>query len=164
MVPKRKSAPFWNPLHSGASTSSDPTSSHIRFCDEDARKAFLENFSWWGIHSERQVILADFANTDLPDVIHSQGWESLCDVSITCPSVLIHEFYYNMHGFDFLVSLFHTRIQGMLIVVTQELVSDVLRVSRVKFPDYPSCERLRIVSKDEFKSAFCERPSDRDER
>ena len=163
MVPKRKSAPLWNPFHSRASTSSDPTPSHIRFCDEDARKAFLENFSWWGIHSERQVILADFANTDLPNVIHSRGWESLCDVSITCPSVLIQEFYYNMHEFDFLVSLFHTRIQGMLIVVTPDLVSNVLRVSRVEFPNYLGCERLRTVSKDELKYAFCEHPSDRGE-
>ena len=64
-----------------------------------------------------------------------------------------------MHGFDFLVSLFHTRIQGMLIVVTPELVSDVLRVSRVEFPNYLGCERLRTVSKDEMISAFCDRPS-----
>ena len=71
--PKRKSTPSQDPLRFGASTSSDPTPSHIQFHDEDARKAFSENFSWRGIHSERQVILVDFANTDLPDVIHSQG-------------------------------------------------------------------------------------------
>ena len=45
MVPKRKSAPSQNPLRSKASSSSDPTPSHIRFHDEDARKDFLENFS-----------------------------------------------------------------------------------------------------------------------
>ena len=45
MAPKRKSSLPQNPLHSRASTSSDPTPSHIRFRDEDARKAFLENFS-----------------------------------------------------------------------------------------------------------------------
>ena len=33
---------------------------------------------------------------------------------------------------------------------------DVLRVLRIEFPDYPSCERLRTVSKDELMSAFCE--------
>ena len=38
-------------------------------------------------------------------------------------------------------------------------ITDVLRVPRVEFPDYPGCERLRTVSKDELKSAFCERPS-----
>ena len=89
MAPKRKSTPSQNPFHSRASTSSDPTPSHIWFRDEDARKAFSENFSRWGIHSERRVILADFADTNLPDVIHSQGWESLCDVLVTCPLVLI---------------------------------------------------------------------------
>ena len=72
MTPKRKSTPSQNPLHSGASSSSDPTPSHIRFRDEDARKAFSENFSRRGIRSERWVILADFADIDLPDVIHSQ--------------------------------------------------------------------------------------------
>ena len=89
MAPRRKFTPSQNPLHSEASTSSDPTPSHIRFRDEDARKAFSKNFSRQGIHSEHRIILADFTDTDLPDVIHSQGWESLCDVSVTCPPVLI---------------------------------------------------------------------------
>ena len=35
---------------------------------------------------------------------------------------------------------------------------DVLRVPRIEFLDYPSCERLRIVSRDELMSSFCERP------
>ena len=89
MIPKRKSAPSQNPLRSGASSSFDPTPSHIRFSDEDTQKDFLENFSRRGVHSEHRVILVDFTDTDLPTVIHSQEWESLCDVSITCPSVLI---------------------------------------------------------------------------
>ena len=99
--------------------------------------------------------MADFADTDLPDVIHSRGWESLCDVSVTCPSVLIQEFYSNMHEIDSLVPLFHTCVRGMRIVVTSELVSNVLRVVRVKHPDYPGCKRLRTMSKDEMISAFC---------
>ena len=45
MAPKRKSAPSQNPLRSRASSSSDPTPSHIRFRDEDARKDIFENFS-----------------------------------------------------------------------------------------------------------------------
>ena len=73
MAPKRKFTPAQNPLHSRASSSSDPTLSHIRFRDDDAFKAFSENFFKRGIHSECQVILADFADTDLPTVIHS--WE-----------------------------------------------------------------------------------------
>ena len=160
MAPKRKSASSRNPLRFGASTSFDPTPSHIRFRDEDACKAFSENFSRQGIHSECRVILADFTGIDLPDVIHSRGWESLCDVPVTCPFVLIQEFYFNMHGFDFSVPLFHTCVRGTHIVVTSELVSNVLRVPRVEFPNYLGCERLRTVSKDELKSAFCERPSE----
>ena len=89
MAPKCKSTLGRNPLHSGASSSSDPMPSNIRFCDEDARKAFLENFSRRGVHSECQVILVDFANTDLPTIIHSREWESLCDVLVTCPLMLI---------------------------------------------------------------------------
>ena len=73
MALKRKSTLAWNPLHSGVSSSSDPTLSHIRFHDDDAFKAFLENFSRRGIHLECQVILTDFADTDLPSVIHSRG-------------------------------------------------------------------------------------------
>ena len=65
-----------------------------------------------------------------------------------------------MHELDSLVALFHTRVRGMRIVVTPELVSDVLRVPRVEHPDYPRCECLRTVSKDEMISAFCKCPSD----
>ena len=36
---------------------------------------------------------------------------------------------------------------------------DVLRVPRIEFPDYPSYERLRTVSRDELMSAFYERPT-----
>ena len=73
MAPKHKYTPSQNPFHSGASSSFDSTPSHIQFRDEDAHKAFSENFSWWGIHSEHRVILADFADINLPDVIHSWG-------------------------------------------------------------------------------------------
>ena len=33
----------------------------------------------------------------------------------------------------------------------------MLHVPRIEFPDYPSYERLRTVSKDELMSSFCER-------
>ena len=135
MASKRKSTLARNPLLSSASSSSDPLLSNVRFCDDDAFKAFSENFSRQGIHSERQVFLLDFANTDLPFVIHSRGWESLCDVSVTCPFVLIQEFYSNMYGINHSVSLFFTRVRGMCIPVTPQLVTDVLRVPRIKFPD-----------------------------
>ena len=164
MAPKRKSTPSRNPLRSGTSSSSDPTPSHLQFCNDDAHKAFSENFSRRNVHSERQVILADFADTDLPDVIHSRGWESLCDVSVTCPLVFIQEFYFNMHGIDHSVPLFFTRVRGMRIPVTLQLVADVLRVPKVEFPNYPGCEHLRTVSKDELNSAFCKRPSEWGER
>ena len=45
-------------------------------------------------------------------------------------------------------------------MVTPDIVSDVLRVPRVEHPDYPSCDRLRTMSKDELISSFCEHPSD----
>ena len=41
MAPKRKSTPAQNPLCSGASSSSDPSPSNVRFCDDDAFKAFF---------------------------------------------------------------------------------------------------------------------------
>ena len=73
MAPKRKSTPAWNALRSGASSSSDSSPFNVRFRDDDAFKAFSENFSKQGIHSKRQVVLSDFADTDLPSVIHSTG-------------------------------------------------------------------------------------------
>ena len=118
MAPKHKSNPSQNPFRPGASSSFDPTLSHIRFCDKDARKDFSENFSWRGVHSERWVILANFADTNLPTVIHNRGLEPLCDVLVTCPSMLIQEFYSNMYGLDSSVPPFHTRVWGTRIVVT----------------------------------------------
>ena len=92
MAPKCKSTPSRNPLHSKASSSSspfDPTPSHVWFHDEKAKSDFFENFSQCGIHSECQVVLLDLSDTDLPTVIYSRGWESLCGTSVTCPSVII---------------------------------------------------------------------------
>ena len=159
MAPKRKSTPAQNPLHSGASSSSNPSPSTVRFRDDDAFKAFSENFSRRGIHSERQVVLSDFADTDLPSVIHSRGWDSLCDIPVTCPLVLIQEFYSNMHGIDCSVPLFFTCVRGTRIPITPQLVANVLYVPRIEFPNYPSCERLRTVSRDELMSSFCECPT-----
>ena len=65
-----------------------------------------------------------------------------------------------MHGFDFSVPLFSTRVRGTCIVLTLQPVADVLHVLRVEHPNYPGCERLRTVSKDEMISAFCEHPVD----
>ena len=72
--------------------------------------------------------------------------------------MLIQEFFSNMHKIDRSLPLFFTRVRGTRIPVTSQLVADVLRVLKIEFPDYPSCERLRIVSRDELMSSFCERP------
>ena len=45
-------------------------------------------------------------------------------------------------------------------MVTPDIVFDVLRVPRVEHPDYPGCDHLKTVSKNELISTFCERPSD----
>ena len=62
-----------------------------------------------------------------------------------------------MQGFDYLVPLFITHVRGMRIVVTPDIVSDVLYVSRVEHPDYPGYDRLKTMSKDELISSFCEK-------
>ena len=161
MAPKRKSTPSQNPLRSGVSTSSssDLTPSHVRFRDEKARKDFSKNFSRWGIHSECQVILLNFSDIDLPTVIYSKGWESLCGVPIMCPSMIIQEFYSNMHKIDIFVPHFFSHIRGTHIIVTLEIVSEVQDVPRVVHPDYPGYHRLREVSKNELSSIFHESPS-----
>ena len=73
MAPKRKSTPSQNPWRSSASSSFDPTPSHVRFQDEKAMSDFSKNFCRRGIHSKRHVVLSDFSDTDLPIVIHSKG-------------------------------------------------------------------------------------------
>ena len=64
-----------------------------------------------------------------------------------------------MHGNDRSVPLFFTRVRGTRIPITLQLVADVLRVPRIDFPDYPGCECLRTMSRDELMSTFCEHPS-----
>ena len=64
-----------------------------------------------------------------------------------------------MHGINRSRPLFFTRVQGMRIPITLQLVADVFRVPRIEFTDYPSCERLRTVSRDELMSSFCEPPT-----
>ena len=133
--------------------------SHIQFHDVKACMDFLENFSRRDIHLECQVVLLDFSNTDLPTVIYSRGWESLYGILVTYPSMIIQEFYSNMYGFDYFVPHLITRVQGTHIIVTPDLIFEVLHVPRVEFADYPNSDRLRTVSKDELSSLFCETPS-----
>ena len=73
--------------------------------------------------------------------------------------MIIQEFYSNMHRFDYSVPHSVTRVQGTHIVVTPDLISEVLHIPKVEFADYPGCEHLRTVSKDELLSNFCETPS-----
>ena len=104
------------------------------------------------------MILSDFSDTPLPDVIHTRGWESLCEIPLRCPIVFIQEFYSNMHDIDTSVPQFFMTFRGTCIVVTSNLISKILHVPRVSHPDYPSYQRLRIVSKDELLSHFYETP------
>ena len=46
-----------------------------------------------------------------------------------------------MHGFDYSVPLFVTRVRDTRIVVIPNIVSNVLHVPRVEHLDYPGCER-----------------------
>ena len=64
-----------------------------------------------------------------------------------------------MHGIDHSVPLFFTHVRGTRIPITPQLIADMLRVPRIEFLDYPSCEHLRTVSRDELMSTFCECPS-----
>ncbi|XP_075665344.1 uncharacterized protein LOC142635008 [Castanea sativa] len=161
MAPKRKSTSTQNLFCSMSSSSSDPPVPplHVRFHDEKAYQDFSKNFSKRGVHPKRHVILLDFSDTPLPDVIHTRGWESLCKVPLRCPTVFIQKFYSNLHDIDSSVPQFVTTFGGTCIVVTPDLISEILHVPKVSHPDYPSCQRLRTVSKDELLSHFCETPS-----
>ena len=73
--------------------------------------------------------------------------------------MFIQEFYSNIHVINTSVSWFSMTFRGTRIVVTSDLISEVLHVLRVLHPDYLGCERLRTVSRDEILSHFCETPS-----
>ena len=64
-----------------------------------------------------------------------------------------------MCRFIYSIPQFVTRVWGIRIVVTSDLIFEVLHVPRVAHPDYPGCNHLRTVSKDELMSLFCETPS-----
>ena len=64
-----------------------------------------------------------------------------------------------MHGFDTSIPRIVMQVQGTHIVVTPELISEILHVLRVSHPNYPACPCLRTVSKDELLSLFYETPS-----
>ena len=61
-----------------------------------------------------------------------------------------------MHEIDTSVPHFFSCVRGTRIVVTLEIVFEVLQVPRVAHPDYPGCNRLQTVFKDELSSRFCE--------
>ena len=64
-----------------------------------------------------------------------------------------------MHGFDYSIPHFVTCVRGTRIVVTLNIVFEVLHVPRVAHPDYLSRDHLKTVSKDELSSLFYETPS-----
>ena len=119
----------------------------------------FENFQARGVHSERQVILSNFSDITLPDVIQTWGWESLCVKPVRCPIMFVQQFYFNLHDIDTNVRWFATRFRGTRIVVTPDLVAEVLCDPKVSHPDHPSCDRLQTVSWDMFISHFYETPS-----
>ena len=64
-----------------------------------------------------------------------------------------------MYGIDTSISHFFSRIRGTRIVGSPDIVSEVLHIPRVAHPNYPSCARLRTVSKDKLSFFFYEIPS-----
>ena len=64
-----------------------------------------------------------------------------------------------MHGFDTSIPQFVTQIWGTHIVVTPNIIFEILHVPWVSHPNYPACPHLRTVPKDELFSHFWETPS-----
>ena len=73
--------------------------------------------------------------------------------------MIIQEFYSNMHGINTFITQFAMTLRGIHIVVTPDLVFEILHVPRVAHPDYPSYPCLRTMSKDKLLSHFYETPS-----
>ena len=73
--------------------------------------------------------------------------------------MFIQEFYFNIHDIDTSVPHFATTFRGTCIIVTLDLISEILHVPRVAHPDYFGCEHLETVSRDKLLSHFCKTPS-----
>ena len=146
-----------NPIRRGSSSSSSSFYDSVRFHDEKARDVFFENFFDWVIHLKRWVILFNFLETPLLSVFTFRGWTSLCEKPSRCPDVFIQEFYSNMHVINTFVPRFNTVFHGTRIVVTPELIFEVLHVPRVDHPDYPRHHRLSSTFRDELATLFCEK-------
>ena len=72
--------------------------------------------------------------------------------------MIIQEFDSNIHGFDTSVPHFVPHVRGTHIVVTPDIVSEVLHVPRVMHPDHSGCNLLRTVSKDGLLSLIYKTP------
>ena len=64
-----------------------------------------------------------------------------------------------MHRFNYSIPQFVTRVQGIHMVVTPDIVSEVLHIPRVAHLDYPGYKHHQTVSRAELLSHFCETPS-----
>ena len=163
MAPKCKSTLSQNPLHSRASSSPNPTPSHIRFRDKDARKAFSENFLdeafilntesfWWTsltlIYPMSFTVGVGSHRVTSRSHVHSCWSRSFTP---TCMDLI----------FQYLSFILAFKVRALL---SHRSWSSMCCVPRVEFLDYPGCECLRTMSKDELKSTFCERPSNWGER
>ena len=73
--------------------------------------------------------------------------------------MFILEFYSNIHDINTSVPQFATTFRSTRIVVTPDLISEVLHVPRVAHLDYPGYKNHQTVSKAELLSHFCETPS-----
>ena len=72
-----------------------------------------------------------------------------------CPVVFIQEFYSNIHDICTFMPQFVSTFRGTRIVVTPDLISEVLHVPRVAHPNYFGCEHLQTMSRDNLISHFC---------
>ena len=72
--------------------------------------------------------------------------------------MFIKKFYSNIHDIDTSVPRFAMTFRGTHIVVTLDLISEVLHVPTVAHPDYLGY-RLWTVSRNKLLSHFCETPS-----
>ena len=73
--------------------------------------------------------------------------------------MFMNEFYSNIPGIDTSVPQFVTIFRGTHIIVTPDLIFEVLYILKVMHPSYPGCKCLRTVSRDKLLSHFCKTPS-----
>lgn len=85
---------------------------------------------------EREVIMSDLS-PDLATIFTSRGWEPLLEELTLHSSLLVHEFYTNIH--DVSGSNFRVFLRDRTVKITSDIILSLIHIPRVVHPPSRFC-------------------------